>query len=52
MGRVNPRGLRVLPFVGLVRESVKLCVQVWGGRRIRNSLCGLLNVDSMHVQKS
>ena len=61
-GRVNPRGMRVPAFAGRVRELAEPCVRVRsglhlvgvrGGRRTRNSLCGLLTVtefDSMHVK--
>jgi len=52
-GRVNPRGLRVPAFAGRVQEPALLCVRgglnllrgglylvrVWGGRKLRNSLC-------------
>jgi len=48
-GRVDPCALWVA-FAGRVREPKEKCVRVRGERGIRNSLCGLLNVDSIHVK--
>jgi len=56
-GQVDPCGLQVPTFVGQVQEPAELRVWVQGrlllvqgGHKIRNSSCGLLNVDSMHVK--
>jgi len=52
-GQIKPRGL-----VGLVLEPEEICGcgcgavtgWTWYGREIKNSLCGLLNLDSLHVK--
>ena len=44
--RFNPRELRVYPHL---RGGLRFHL-VWGGCGTRNSLCGQLNVNSMHVK--